>query len=78
MHAEMCLGRDVGSEGGVPRGGDTELDLKRCMRFCQSSNRIQREQRHGGQKQPAVLGATRSGYVYFGIKMKAAVVGWGW
>lgn len=77
MHTETCLGHDEGSEGRVPRGGDTELDLKCCMRFCQSSKRIQREQRHGGQKQPAGLVATRSGSVCFGIKMKAAVGGGG-
>lgn len=78
MRMEMCLGHDEGLEGRVPRGGDTELDLKCCMRFCQSSKRIQSEQRHWGQTQPAVLDATRSGYVCFGIKMKAAVVGCQW
>lgn len=69
------MGRFETSEGRIPRGGDAELHLNCSMRFCQSRKRVRAEQRHGGEKPPAVLGATRGGSVCFSIEVKAGVVG---
>lgn len=59
MLVEMHIGRYTSLQERSPRGGDTELYLKCCLRFHQSGNRVQREQWHGGKRKLAIVGSNQ-------------------